>query len=369
VTVIVLIAVGCTSAPPERVPSVSAESVAGMPKMPFVELSENRSGFALKSGEAFVPWGFNYHNAGLGQLIEDYWEDEGSWSVTADDFAEVRDLGANVLRIHLQFAAFMNGPGDPDEAQLGRLRRLVDLAEAHGLYLDLTGLGAYRKTDQPDWYDTLDERARWAAQASFWEAVAQTVADSPAIFAYNLMNEPVVPGEPTTSWLPGEGIDDLFFVQHITREPAGRAWPDVMRAWIRTLTDAIRQHDDRHLITVGFLPLAGFAQLAPALDYLSVHVYPKEGEIDRSLDVVADFAEAGVPVVVEETFLLNIGAAGEEDFLLGSRASASGWIGFYWGATPEELASSPAIGDALMRAWLELFVKLGPAMRSSCAGT
>jgi hypothetical protein len=43
---------------------------------------------------------------------------------------------------------------------------------------------------------------------------------------------------------------------------------------------------------------------------------------------------------------------------------AAGWIGFYWGRTPEELRRSTAISDALTLGWLELFQRkakgLGP---------
>ena len=39
---------------------------------------------------------------------------------------------------------------------------------------------------------SLDERPRWDVQARFWEAVARACADSPAVFCYDLMNEPVV---------------------------------------------------------------------------------------------------------------------------------------------------------------------------------
>ena len=66
-------------------------------------------------------------------------------------------LGANVVRIHLQFGKFMNSPTEPNAENLDRLRRLVLFAESQGLYLDITGLGSYRKRDVPRWYDELDE--------------------------------------------------------------------------------------------------------------------------------------------------------------------------------------------------------------------
>jgi hypothetical protein len=44
-------------------------------------------------------------------------------------------------------------------------------------------------------------------------------------------------------------------------------------------------------------------------------------------------------------------------FIDGSRGIAEGWIGFYWGKTPEEYRRSNTIGDAMTLGWLELFQK------------
>ena len=88
------------------------------------------------------------------------------------DFGEMKQLGANVVRIHLQVGKFMQGPNEPNAASLDRLGRLINLAEQERLYLDLTGLACYHKADVPAWYDALSEQDRWEVQARFWEAVA-----------------------------------------------------------------------------------------------------------------------------------------------------------------------------------------------------
>jgi hypothetical protein len=46
-----------------------------------------------------------------------------------------------------------------------------------------------------------------------------------------------------------------------------------------------------------------------------------------------------------------------ERFLDESRRTASGWIGFYWGKTPEQYRRSHTLQDALMLGWLEVFRK------------
>jgi aryl-phospho-beta-D-glucosidase BglC (GH1 family) len=161
--------------------------------MPWVEVAKDKSGFVLRpSDKPFVPWGFNYDHDEKGRLLEDYWETE--WPKIEADFAQMKTLGANVVRVHLQLGKFMDGPDKPNAKALDRLAKLVRLAETTGLYLNLTGLGCYHKADVPAWYDKLAEKDRWDVQARFWAAVAGRCADSPAIFCYDLMNEPVVPG-------------------------------------------------------------------------------------------------------------------------------------------------------------------------------
>ena len=170
----------------------------------WIKVAKDKRGFVCAaSGRAFVPWGFNYDRDYKFRLLEDYWEAE--WPTVVEDFREMKQLGANVVRIHLQFARFMDAPDRPNARALECLGRLVKLAEETGLYLDLTGLACYRKKDVPAWYSALGEIARWQAQARFWEAVAKTCAGSPAVFCYDLMNEPIVPSGKRTpgDWLTG----------------------------------------------------------------------------------------------------------------------------------------------------------------------
>src|SRR5262245_7628623 len=106
-------------------------------EMPFVRVSDDKSGFVLDpGGKAFAPWGFNYDHDPKGRLIEDYWESE--WATVETDFRQMKKLGANVVRVHLQFGKFMDGPDRPNEKALDRLGKLLALTEREGLYLDLT---------------------------------------------------------------------------------------------------------------------------------------------------------------------------------------------------------------------------------------
>ena len=331
-------------------------------------------GFVLaESGAPFVPWGFNYGHKD--QLIEDFWGSD--WPSIERDFAYMRSLGANVVRVHLQTSKFMDGPDAPNAASLERLGRLLQLAENSGLRLDLTGLGCYRTADVPRWYDALSEQGRWAVQARFWEAVAGRCAGSPAVFCYDLMNEPIVPGEARKpgDWYSGKPLGGFDFVQFIALDPAGRPREQVARQWVVTLRAAIRKHDRKHLVTVGMLPwvkewgfLSGFfpETVGPEMDFLAVHVYPESGKPDEAVAMLKKFA-VGKPVVVEETFPLSCSKEDLRKFLLDSRHDAAGWIGHYSGETIDQLSARPkgskdALQSALWLEWLRLFQELTPEM-------
>ncbi len=344
------------------VPTVRAKS----DKMPWVAVSKDKKGFVLEpSGRPFVPWGFNYDHDDKGRLIEDYWEDE--WPTVEAHFGQLKKLGANVVRVHLQLGKFMDGPDKPNTKALDRLGKLLGLAERLRLYLDLTGLGCYHKQHVPAWYDKLSETERWVVQARYWQEVAGRCARSPAVFCYDLMNEPVVPGgkRKDGDWL-GPPFGDKYFVQVITLDQANRPRPDIARQWIHHLAIAIREKDKRHLITVGLVDwsldrpglTSGFVpeKVADDLDFVSVHLYPKKGKVAEALNTLAGFA-VGKPMVIEETFPLACSLKELEEFIDGSKKHAAGWIGFYWGKPPEELRRSKKIGDALTLGWLELFEK------------
>ena len=76
----------------------------------WVKVSRDKHGFVgASSGRPFIPWGFNYDRDYRSRLLEDYWEAE--WPTVVEDFREMKQLGANVVRVHLQFAKFMDAAG------------------------------------------------------------------------------------------------------------------------------------------------------------------------------------------------------------------------------------------------------------------
>lgn len=333
-----------------------------------IRVSEDGSGFVRgDSGKPFVVWGVNYDHIEDGRLIEDYWEED--WKRVEEDFEEIHALGANVVRIHLQLGKFMRSEVDADATQLERLKNLLELAEEKELYLDLTGLGCYRKAEVPEWYDALDESPRWEVQERFWEAVASECRDSPAVFCFDLMNEPILaaPKEGEREWLAGE-LGGFHFVQRLTLDLGGRTQKEVAEAWTRRMVDAIRKHDQRHLVTVGVIPwvhvfpgakpLFYSPEVSRHLDFVSVHFYPKSGEVDSALTALEAYA-IGKPVVVEEMFPLHCSTEELLEFVDRSRPIADGWVSFYWGTSPTEYAEKKDLGSAIKAQWLNQFQKKG----------
>jgi hypothetical protein len=144
------------------------------------------------------------------------------------------------------------------------------------------------------------------------------------------------------------------------------------RQWVQHLTAAIRKQDRRHLITVGLVDwsldrkglTSGFVpeKVADDLDFVSVHLYPEKEKRTEVLQTLAGFA-VGKPVLIEETFPLKCSQAEFETFIDKSADHAAGWVGFYWGQSPEELRKSKTLPDTITLGWLEFFAMKGKALQ------
>lgn len=338
-------------------------------RLEFIRVSKEGSHFEFSGSQSrFTPWGFNYDRDFSGRLLETYWLKE--WDAVTRHFQEMKALGANTVRIHLQVSRFMKSAREPNRESLDQLARLLTLAEKTGLYLDVTGLGCYDKKDMPQWYNDLDETQRWDVQARFWEAVARVCQNSPAVFCYDLMNEPIVAEDKKgRDWTPG-AFGDKYYVQRLALDFKGRSAEQIAKAWVDKMVAAIRKHDRRHLVTVGEIPWAltwpgaksifGSKKVGKKLDFVSVHFYPKAGEIDKALTALAVY-HIGKPLVIEEMFPLSCSVAELGQFVDGSRPITAGWITFYWGKTIAEYKQEKRVGiDSTTLQWLEYFVKKTP---------
>jgi hypothetical protein len=344
----------------------TVEQVVKASSLPWIQVAADQPHFTRNDpGEKFVLKGFNYDHDAEGRLIEDYWVEQ--WPTVVADFSEMKQLGANVVRVHLQVGKFMESTTATNEANLRQLQQLVKLCEDLGIYLDLTGLGCYHKADIPAWYAELGEAERWEVQARFWQAIAKAVVDSPAVFCFDLMNEPILPGTTVeTDWLAGE-LGGKFFVQRLALQQNGRTREEIAKAWVHKMCAAIREIDQRHLITVGVIPWAQVfqgakpifyaPQVGKPLDFVSVHFYPKKDQIAETIAALKVY-ELGKPLVVEELFPLNCSLEEAEEFVRQSQSFVDGYLSFYWGKSIAEYESSPELSAKIIAAWLRKFQSL-----------
>jgi hypothetical protein len=280
----------------------------------------------------------------------------------------MKAAGTTVARVHPEMPNILTGPDKADPQAIEHLRKLLRIAEKSGIHLKITGLACYKIKNRMAWYDMMDEPARWKTQAFFWETIARTCADSPAVFAYDLVNEPAAAGKRDDGWYTGR-MGDVEFCQRLSLDPGQRTGDDIFREWTKRMVSSIRKHDSTRLITMGMLPFPNsYKSAAEQLDFVSPHLYPKTGKVDDEIKLLQQF-DWGKAIVIGETFPLSCGKEDERDFLLKSRAFAQGWIGHWPDESPTELAELKKTGKATIQnaiwlSWVELFKEIGPQMTS-----
>lgn len=310
---------------------------ADSPALSRLEVNGSRLVVA-DTGEPFFMLGLDYLGS-EGRLVGELWEIDRE--TVLEDLAEMRDLGANTVYIHLQITDFMRGPTEFEPAGEEMLLALVEEAESLGLYLGVVGLGVYRVGTEPAWLDELDEAGRWEAFADFWRMLAATLADERAVALYDLMNAPRIPNSPQQDWYLGTLVD-VQFHQWLVRDARGRPAEEIGSQWVEKMIAAIREHDTIRPITLGTYGVPGAAPVLTdrgvheQLDLVSPHLYPTSGEIDRALTRISRF-DVGKPVVLAETFPLRTTATEWKQFLLDALPNLDGFVSQYDGRTIAEL--------------------------------
>ncbi|MGE0758169.1 MAG: cellulase family glycosylhydrolase [Pirellulaceae bacterium] len=329
--------------------------------MDAVRIAPDQKHFVLvPSGERFVPWGHNYGSVDLlGRLAQDP-------DRVRRDFADMKAAGTTVARVHPEMPALLLGPDRANPQALERLRQLLAIAEESGIYLHITGLACYQIKDRMEWYDALDNSRRWQVQEFFWSTIAETCKASPAVFCYDLVNEPAASAKQADGWYTGR-MGEVEFCQRLVLDQPNRTGDDIFRDWTGRMVAAIRKHDPKRLTTLGMLPFPGaYKAAAEQLDFVSPHLYPKTKGVTAEIELLRKF-DFGKPIVIGETFPLSCSAAEEREFLLESRGLAQGWIGHWPDETPEQLRelkeqSKITIAQSIWLSWVELFRDVGPDM-------
>lgn len=119
----------------------------------------------------------------------------------------------------------------------------------------------------------------------------------------------------------------------------------------------------------GAKPIPYAPEVRDHLDLVSIHLYPKQGGVDRALAAM-DAYTIGNPLVIEETFPLACSLEEMDDFPERSKPRTAGHMSFHWDRRIDEHAAPPAdsppdilIRNALIRSWLETFSRRAEFMK------
>jgi hypothetical protein len=323
---------------------------SGLPK---VRISKDERAFTNEDGKPFVPFGVTYYRPGTGWAPQ-VWK-QFDPEATRQDFARMKALGVNCVRVFLSFGSFYTDPGVLKSDGLAKFDQFLALAEDVGIYVHPTGPDHWEGL--PNWspVSVEDERTLQALE-SFWKLFAARYRGRKVIFAYDLKNEPEVGWDESMKpqwnrWLANKygTIQKLSTTWQITNQVDFGGIPiavakdalhspelldfqsfreDLADAWTRRQAAAIKSTDPDALVTVGLIQwsvpsllpagarhYSGFrpAHQAKYLDFLEVHFYPfangayeyrtaedEAANLAYLEGVVREVARPGKPVVLAE---------------------------------------------------------------------
>lgn len=329
----------------------AAPRAPGNARLPKVRIAADGRSF-VAGGRPYMPFGVNYYRPGTGWAPK-IWRMFDA-DATARDLALLAEYGGNCIRVFCTYGSMYMEKGALIEEGMAKFDRLLELAEANGLYVHPTGPDHWE--GEPAWLGR-DHYSNETLEAleGFWKLFAARYKGRNVIFAYDLRNEPMVPWDAPslrTRW--SAFVKDRYG----TAAAAAKAWgldavdlnhlpipedkdkpgdrmlldyqlcrEDAADEWTRRQVRAIKSADPDAMVTVGNIQWSVPANTwrpssygafnphrqAPLLDFMEFHFYPLERggyEYDdpiieqRNLSyleaVAREFARTGKPVVLAE---------------------------------------------------------------------
>jgi hypothetical protein len=329
--------------------SFSADEV-----LPKVQVVAGGRTFRLSDGKGFSPFGVTYYRPGTGWAPQ-VWK-QFDPEATAKDFARMKQVGVNCVRVFLSYGSFYSEPGKLDPQGLAKFDKFLEIAESTGIYVHPTGPDHWE--GPPTWQPVaIEDEQTLRALESFWKLFAARYRGRNVIFAYDLKNEPEVGWDSGAlrqkwnKWLQRKygALDALLGTWLTTNKlewgavsvPSdkdalkSRAVLDyqsfreeIADTWTRRQVEAIKSVDPNSLVTVGLIQwsipsllpgsiryYSGFRpeRQAKFLDFLEIHFYPfangayeYRNDADETANlaylegVVREVARPGKPVVLAE---------------------------------------------------------------------
>jgi hypothetical protein len=321
--------------------------------LPKIVIAKNGRTFVTDQGKPFVPIGVTWYRPGTGWAPQ-VWK-QFDEEATRKDFALMKSLGVNCVRVFLSFASFYQTPGKLEKEGLKKFDQFLALAEASGIYVHPTGPDLWE--GPPQWNPVaIEDEATLAALESFWGLFAARYGGRHVIFSYDLRNEPEVGWNTNmaprwNAWLRQKygsqeelvhswGHANELSFGTIPIPPSKDALKDpqmldfqrfreeLADQWTSRQAAAIKLADPAALVTVGLIQWsvpsllpAGprhYSAFRPArqakyLDFLEVHFYPLEhgayeyrNENDELANlaylegIIRETARPGKPVILAE---------------------------------------------------------------------
>ncbi len=293
----------------------------------------------LDTIEAFKQNG--YSDAQIQQLFDTY---QDNW-ITEYDLDVIAESGANCVRVPFWYRNFMTDEAgtwiDEDfdkNPGFKRLDWLIENAGARGLYviLDMHGCPGGQSMNHStgtvgrnDLYYSEDCRT---AMKKLWQAIATRYKGSPAVAAYDIMNEPQNNG----------GFEGK---PHFVDSWDSKAWSMTNEVY-REMVAAIREVDPDHVISVeGIWRITNLPD--PKTEgwtnmLYQVHLYDDTTQFKKLAKDVADYADRrGVAVLVGEfSNMQGIGICDEYGIswttwtYKGGKGANGSWFWYYGSPTP-----------------------------------
>jgi hypothetical protein len=403
-----------------------------------------------KSGTPFVPFGTNYYDPMAGWPPHIWKNFEAD--TTRSNFERMRSLGVNIIRFHLAYPSFYDQRGQLNQRGIEKLTQLLQICGEFDIAALITGLVYYEglpKWSTNDYF--VDDEVR-DNLCVFWRALASPLKGEETVFGYDIYNEPSIPWQSRlleekwrlylrNKYGKARALNEAGAASAAVSElnqisipmPHWNAQPSLVFefrmfqerlafSWLQAQTEAIRDADSNHLVTIGINPWTfpdlkfvdvGYGKcrgfnthfVAPLVDFMSVHYYPisfffagdypdpVSSEAGRRLAI--DLCEGqcrlsyeNKPVILEEFGWYGGGAPGWaghverlpfksqgehasycKALVEASREWCSGWIQWAYGDTPQSPDISQFGGlvdrDGEPKAWAREFSALAQMIQGT----
>jgi len=315
-----------------------------------IRVTDNRFECA---GKPFVPFGVNYFRPGTGWAPQ-LWKKFDAEAIRRD-FGVLKFFGVNCVRVFLSYGSFHTQPGKLDSEGADKLDKFLEMAEENGIYAHPTGADHWEGL--PRWVgnDRFADEHMLVAQEEFWKLLAGRYKGRNVLFAYDLLNEPMIRWKTPTmqrrwnahaaaryqtrekaaeAWQIAPGAGEDFPIPPPAEKLGDRHLLDfqdcreaVADRWVRRQVAAIKSADADALVTCGYIQWAipalianvgHYAAFRPSrqakdLDFLEFHFYPLDGGVLEYDDpekerrnlayleaLAVEMAKPGRPVVLAE---------------------------------------------------------------------